>query len=141
MARTALFGFVAGIVATLAFHQGTIWLYHALGLPFPFAPWNLRPNAYGAPAVLALAFWAGVWGILLAWLLRAQQRLPGLLVGFILGAIMPSTWGWTVIAGMRGVPLFAGGNLSLILLVLFVNGVWGAATVLILQGMQRRFGH
>ena len=138
MARTALFGFVAGFVATLVFHQGTAWIYHAIGLPFPFAPWNLRPNAYGAPAVLALSFWAGIWGILLAWLLRVRPTLPTLLVGFILGAIVPSAWGWTVIASMRGVPLFADGNLPLISLVLFVNGVWGWATVLMLQGMQRR---
>ena len=135
MARTALLGFIAGVLATLVFHQGTIWLYHLIGLPFPFGAWNMRPNAYGAPAVLALSFWAGVWGALLAVLLAARPTLPARLAGFVLGAIVPSVWGWTVIATLRGAPVFAGGNLPLIMLVLFVNGVWGWATVVLRPAM------
>ena len=94
MARTALLGFIAGVLATLVFHQGTIWLYHLIGLPFPFGAWNMRPNAYGAPAVLALSFWAGVWGELLAVLLAARPTLPARLAGFVLGAIVVGLAFW-----------------------------------------------
>jgi hypothetical protein len=41
--------------------------------------------------VLALSVWAGVWGALLALLLRAR---PALLAGFVLGAAVPAVWGW-----------------------------------------------
>ena len=135
MVHLAVLGFIAGVVATLVFHQGTIWLLSQV-MAFPFGPWNMRPNAYGVPGVLALSFWAGVWAILLAWLLAWRPALPDLLTGFVLGAVVPSIWGWTVIAAMHGRPFFAGGNLRTILLVLFINGVWGWATVLLLRAMQ-----
>ena len=135
MIRLMVLGFIAGVVATLVFHQGTVWLLSQV-MAIPFGPWSMRRNAYGVPMILALSFWAGVWGIVLAWLLAWRPALPDLLTGFVLGAIVPSVWGWTVIATLHGRPLFAGGNVRAILLVLFIDGVWGWATVLLLRAMQ-----
>ncbi len=131
MLRLALLGFVAGFLATITFHQAAIWLVLRV-LPFPFSPWNMALNDYGLPRVVALSVWAGVWGIGLCLLLRRGA----LWQAAVLGSVVPSVWGWTVIAGMRGAPMFANGNLRLILLVLFVNAVWGAATLWLFRRMQ-----
>lgn len=131
MPRLALLGFLAWFLATITFHQAAIWLMLRV-LPFPFAPWNMAPNDYGMPRVVALSVWAGVWGIGLCLLLRRGA----LWQAAVLGSVIPSVWGWTVIAGMRGAPLFANGNLRLILMVLFVNAVWGLATLWLFRLMQ-----
>ena len=120
--------FIAGFLATVLFHQTAIWLL-TLVLPFPFTPWNMATNDYGLPRVVALALWAGVWAVPLCLLIRARPALPAMATGAVLGSLIPSLWGWTVIAAMRGGPLFAGGNTRVILTVLFINAVWGAATV------------
>jgi glucans biosynthesis protein len=63
MKRCLIFGFVAGFLATLIFHQLTV-----AGLWEPdiasFAPFSLKPTwPLGMPARVSLAFWGGVWGI------------------------------------------------------------------------------
>ena len=45
---------------------------------------------------------------------------------------------WTVLAGMHGKPMFAGGNMKLIAIVLFVNAVWGVGTVLLFKATPGR---
>ncbi|MFC7539947.1 hypothetical protein ACFQU2_11470 [Siccirubricoccus deserti] len=72
MARTILFGFLAGFVAVLVFHQGTAFILHNLGTYLPWsgnlfgrvgAPFNLAPvPPFGIPTVLSQAFWGGIWG-------------------------------------------------------------------------------
>ncbi len=137
MTRDALKGFIAGVVSTLVFHQTLIWLL-AQVLPFPFKPWNLAINRYGVPTVAALAFWAGVWGIVLCLLLVARPALRPMPTGIVFGALLPSLWSWTVIATMRGTPLFAGGAPKSIAVGLLVNGVWGAGTVWLFGRMRHR---
>lgn len=131
--------FLAGFLATIIFHQGAIWLLTRV-VPFPFTPWNFALNDYGLPRVVALSIWAGVWAIPLCLLIRLRPALPAMMTGAVLGSLIPSIWAWTVIAGMRGAPLFAGGNARVIITVLFVNAVWGAATVWLfsLLGGRRR---
>lgn len=135
MLSFALRAFIAGFIATLTFHQGAVWLIaQAMGLPIK--AWNMAPNGYGAPSVLALAFWAGVWGIALCAVIRSQRWTPALFWGAVLGSVLPSLWSWTVLAAMRGKPMFAGGNLELIAFALCVNAVWGIATVVLFKAMQ-----
>lgn len=134
MFRTFSKGFLAGVVATLVFQQALIWLLTQF-MPFPFKAWNMAINSYGVPSVLALAFWGGVWGIALCGVVAQMLRVPALLTGAVLGAIVPSVWYGTVIAVMKSQPLFAGGELNVILIALLVNAVWGLATVALFHAM------
>ena len=136
MLRTALKGFVAGAIAVLVFQQAFIWLLSQF-LPLPFKPWNMAINGYGVPSVLALAFWGGVWGMLLCALVAPMLRLPALLTGAVIGGVVPSVWGWTVLAAMKSQPMFAGGKPNLIVMVLLINAVWGIATVALYRTMGR----
>ena len=135
MVSVALRSFIAGFVSTLVFHQTVIW-FVARAAGFPFKTWNMAPNSYGVPSVLALAFWAGLWGIALCAVIGARRWSPALVWGAVLGGVVPSVWGWTVLASIHGKPMFSGGNMKVIIFVLFVNAVWGAGTVLLFKAMQ-----
>src|SRR3977135_278319 len=61
--RLAL-GFVAGVLATLTFHQIGICVVHGVGY-VPVVAWNPAPKPpFGVQSVISLSFWGGVWGIL-----------------------------------------------------------------------------
>ena len=67
--------FLAGFFSTLIFHQGLLAILHAAGAS-PRAAYALVPvPPLGVPAVLSLAFWGGLWGILL-WLVIAGVEGP-----------------------------------------------------------------
>ncbi len=148
MGRTILLGFVAGFVAVLVFHQGAAWLLHMLtvkaqigvgvfgrvGSPFSMAP--VKP--FGVPHVLSWAFWGGVWGIALALLLRGL-RPPDLLFGFVIGAFVATLVGFTLVAHLKGLPPFAGGDKRIWWRVGLLNGAWGWGAALLLRPL-RRFG-
>ena len=62
--------FVAGFLSTLIFHQGLLALLYAAGV-VPAPPYNLAASEpLGVPAVVSLAFWGGIWGLPLWWLIR-----------------------------------------------------------------------
>ena len=148
MGRTILFGFLAGFVAVLVFHQGTAWLLHMLTVKAQIGvgvfgrvgpPFNMVPvKPFGVPQVLSWAFWGGVWGIALAVLLRSL-RLPDLLCGFVFGAFVATLVGFTLVASLKGLPLFAGYNKQVWWRVGLLNGAWGWGTALLLRPL-RRFG-
>jgi ABC-type antimicrobial peptide transport system permease subunit len=135
--KIILFGFVCGAVSVIVFHQGTAYLmFHQFaviktlfGAADSFRPASAGYNfrgvpPFGVPAVLSLAFWGGLWGILLAWLIR-QLRMPDLITGFLLGAVVCTVFGFTVVAMLRGVPMWGGGNSVTWWRVLILNGAWG----------------
>ena len=146
MGRTILLGFVAGFIAVLVFHQGTAVLLHLLTtkagvatgvfgrVPFPYNTAPVPP--FGVPAVLSWAFWGGAWGVALAALLRGL-RLPGLLFGFVFGALVLTLVGFRVAASLKGLPAFAGGNRQAWWRVALLNGVWGWGAALLLRPLRR----
>ena len=82
--------FVAGFLATLVFHQGLLALLHAAAV-VPVSPYNWAPSApLGVPAVLSLAFWGGVWGLPLWWLIRFKPAHLYWSVAVLFGAIAPT---------------------------------------------------
>src|SRR5687768_2489127 len=72
--RWLVVGFVAGALAVLLFHQGAAALLHALELTRR-APYSMAATQpFGVPQLWSIAFWGGVWGLLLA---AALVRLRG----------------------------------------------------------------
>ncbi|WP_160119865.1 hypothetical protein [Rhodovarius lipocyclicus] len=144
MLKAVKLGFIAGVLAFLVFHQGTVHLLHYLGdglrpwighVPAPFPMGRVAP--LGVPQFVSLAFWSGVWGIVLALLLRLT-RLPDLLTGFLFGAAVITGSVFTWIATLKGLPHFAGGNQQIILRAVLLNGVLGWGTAVWLRPMSLR---
>src|SRR5881227_3139520 len=66
MPRWLIVGFIAGALAVIVFHQSALAVLHALQLSRS-APYSFSPTApLGIPQLWSLAFWGGVWGIVLA---------------------------------------------------------------------------
>lgn len=125
--------FVAGFVAVLLFHQGLIGVLHAVDM-IPFAPFRMRPTwPLGVPQVFSLAFWGGVWAIVLA-LLLGYRRGPGWWAGWImLGAIGPTAVALLVVFPLKGIPVSGMG----VVLGGLLNGFWGLGTALLLRALRR----
>jgi xanthine/uracil permease len=138
--KVLLVGFLAGAVAVLAFHQALLhvlhhnwpWFAGLTGLPTGFRPagsgFSLRPlPPYGVPAVVSAVFWGGLWGVLLAALIR-WLRLPDLMMGVVIG-IAATFVGFTLVAELRGNAPWGGGDPIVWARALTLNIAfgWGAA--------------
>lgn len=132
--------FAAGFFAVLVFHQGILSLLYGIHFQ-PHAPFPMHPTApFGVPAIWSLAFWGGVWGLVLLacerWFPRA---LPAYLVAAILfGAIGPTFFAWFVVFPLKGLPVAAGFRLHGIVTGLSVNAAWGLGTGFFLRSMAGR---
>jgi hypothetical protein len=131
-----LFGFVAGFASTLIFHQLTLALLWNAGLA-PSAPFPMAATyPFGVPALLSLAFWGGVWGILFALIERKFARRGGYWVAaFLFGAVLPSLVALLVVLPLKGQPLGGGWQPHVLLTAFLVNGAWGIGTGLILRAL------
>lgn len=130
-------GFAAGFIATLVFHQGLLWLLHAVGVS-PFAAYNFQPvPPLGIPQVLSLAFWGGVWGVALAWVLQSAAGARYWTLAVVLGALGPSIVAWCVVMPMKGMGIAGGGDPKIIVGALLLNAAWGLGLGLLLKAMAR----
>jgi hypothetical protein len=132
-----LLGFLAGALSVLLFHQGMLAVLHATGIS-PRGPYSLQPTApLGVAQVVSLAFWGGVWGMLLV---TTDRRLPrggsSILIAALFGAIAPTLVAWLVVAPLKGQPLAAGGAARPIVTALLVNTAWGAGTAILLLALR-----
>ena len=118
--------FIAGTLAVPFGHQLALWLLKLAGLidrPV-FAMTATKP--FGVPQVISLSFWGGVWGIILG-LILARVRGPKFWwLALVVGAIAPTLVAILVVAPLKGMPV--GGNATLLVVGLIVNGVWGVVT-------------
>lgn len=133
-ARRLLLAFVAGFLATLVFHQGGLAALNVAGLTdrTPFGMSATEP--FGVPQVLSLAFWGGVWGVVLALVLsRPMKRALFYLSAFVFGALLPTLVAFFVVAPLKGMPVAAGGDPAIIVGALILNGLWGFGTALFLH--------
>jgi hypothetical protein len=136
-----LFGFIAGFLAALIFHQLTLALLWGVGLA-PFGPFPMAPtHPFGIPAVFSLAFWGGVWGIIFAMISRSFPRGAGYWVtAFLFGAILPSIIALLVVLPLKGRPMGGGWHAPLLITAFLINGAWGIGTGLILKALSGRVG-
>ncbi|NMT63662.1 hypothetical protein [Marinobacter orientalis] len=120
--------FVSGFLATLIFHQGLFALFYLVGI-VPSAPFNLNPvPPLGVPAVFSLAFFGGLWGLVLWAILRRFNGVRFWLGNVIVGAIGPTAVAMLVVFPLKGLAVSAqtwiGG--------LMLNGFWGLGVALFL---------
>jgi len=128
LGRWLVVGFLSGAVSVLLFHQVIAALLHAIGIT-PRVPYSMQPtHPLGVGQLWSLAFWGGVWGVLLAAALRRYVDGALVIAATIFGAILPSLVAWTVVASLKGQPLFAGGVPKALAVGLLVNAAWGLGT-------------
>ena len=129
--------FIAGFLATLIFHQGLYMVFYLAGM-VPQPPFNTQPvPPFGVPQILSLAFFGGLWGVLV-WALLG--RLFGALFWFghiVVGAVGPTAVAMLVVFPMKGLDVTAqtwiGG--------LILNGVWGLGVAILMVLMRARSAH
>ena len=125
--------FVAGFLATLLFHQGLIALLHAAGA-IPFAAWDMASTwPLAVPRVISLAFWGGVWGVVLAALIGRRRGVRWWGGWVLLGAIAPTAVALLVVLPLKGIPVTAG----IVVLGAVLNGFWGLGTAILLDAFRR----
>jgi hypothetical protein len=135
--RTLVLGFLAGVVGVLVFHQGMLAILHAAGA-VPRGPYQMRPTApLGVPQFLSAAFWGGLWGVPLAWLLARRRGRDYWTTALLFGALGPSLVAWFVVAPIKGLPIAGGGRPAGLLSGLLVNGAWGLGAALVLRALAR----
>jgi len=131
--KVLILAFVAGFLATLIFHQGGLGLLYLAGR-VQLAPWNLSPvPPLGVPAVLSLAFWGGLWGIVLWALIRGRRGATYWGLAIVLGALLPSLVAWFVVFPIKGIALTG----TLIVGALLLNGAWGLGVALYMRLMRQ----
>ena len=129
--------FIAGFVSTLVFHQSVLWLLYAGGFS-PRAPWNMTPvPPLHAPAVISLAFWGGLWGIVLWALIGASSGSAYWIKAVVIGALGPSLVAWFVVMTIKGLGAAGGWDPKIIVGALLLNGAWGIGTALLIGMLSR----
>ena len=125
MRRWLIVGFVSGAAAVLLFHQGALGLLHAAGIS-PRAPFSFAATQpWGVPQVWSLAFWGGIWGVLLAAALASFERGALVAAALVFGAIFPTLVAWFIVAPLKGQPAAAGFVPPAMLVGPIVNAAWG----------------
>ena len=133
--RLIVIGFVAGAVGVLVFHQGVLLVMNALGLA-TFAPYSLTPvPPLGVPHVLSLAFWGGLWGIILVYVMVRVRGADRLWVALVFGGVLPSAVGMLVITPLKGGAISLGA--AMLLRAFVINGAWGLGTALTYRAGRR----
>ena len=140
LAAKLLFGFLAGFLATLIFHQLTLVLLWSIGFA-PFGPFSMAATKpFGVPAVFSLSFWGGIWGMVLVLIQGGFPKKGYWLFVFLFGAILPSLVALFLVLPLKGRPMGGGGHPALLLTALLINGAWGIGTVLIFKLLSSWFG-
>ena len=136
-----LVGFVAGLFATLTFHQLMLSLLWAVGVA-PLAPFPMAATQpFKVPVVLSLSFWGGVWGILFALIDGKFPRKAGYwITAFIFGGIFPSLVALMVVLPMKGRPMGGGWHPALVVTAFLINGAWGIGTGIFLKAFWNGLG-
>jgi hypothetical protein len=129
--------FVAGFVSTLVFHQGLLYLLYAGGVT-PRAPYNMTATApLHVPAVISLAFWGGLWGIVLWQFIHRSRGAPYWIKAILIGAIGPSAVAWFVVMPLKGMGVAGGWDPKIIVGALMLNAAWGLGLALTMRLLNR----
>jgi hypothetical protein len=129
--------FIAGFLSTLVFHQGLLAFLNAAGRTTR-KPWVMAPTPpLGVPAVLSLAFWGGIWGILLWEVVRNRTGGARWVTALVFGAILPTAVALCVVMPLKGMPMGGGWKPDLIVGGLLLNGAWGVGVAALMRLLGR----
>lgn len=138
--RDLALGFIAGALAVVTFHQITVLILSVAGISQGI-PWSWHGvPPFGVPTILNWMFWGGVWGIAFAAIIDRLPQWPLALLGLLFGLFGPVLFGWTLVAFLKGNPLFAGGVPLRMLASVLINGSYGIGLALIFAGLRRIAG-
>lgn len=131
------FGFAAGALSVLVFHQGTLFLLHLAGV-VPRLPWSMAPvPPWSVPSLVNAMFWGGLWGIVLS--IFAPRFPRGALYwagAFVFGLVFLNLVGWFVVPVFKNRP--AGfPPLDRIWIGLLIHGMWGLGAAFFLHLFSR----
>lgn len=139
-ARLIVIGFVAGAIGVLVFHQGVILAMYLLGL-LPSGPYSMRATApFNVPQVLSSAFWGGLWGIVLVWLMTTVRAADRLWVALLFGGVLPTLVGILVVTPLKGGDPAARLQFAMLLRGFIINGAWGLGAALTYRLARRSLG-
>jgi hypothetical protein len=128
LTRSLVVGFIAGALAVVVFHQSALAVLHALNVTRA-AAYSFAPTApFGIAQLWSLAFWGGVWGIVLAALLGRLEGGRLIIAATLFGAIAPTLVAWFVVAPLKGQAIAAGWAPAGMATGLIVNAAWGLGT-------------
>jgi hypothetical protein len=117
--------FLAGFLSTLVFHQGLLAILVAAGMTTR-KPWVMTPTPpFGVPAVLSLAFFGGLWGILLWEFVRNRVGMARWVTALVLGAVAPTLVAFFVVLPLKGLGVGGGWKPDIVVGALLLNGAWG----------------
>jgi hypothetical protein len=126
--RRVVLGFIAGFLATITFHQIALAAFHAAGFT-PRGAWSMQPvPPFDVPAVISLAFWGGVWGIIMMVVIDRFRGAAYWVWAIVFGAVLPTLVAAFVVAPLKHQPIAGGGKLSALVTGLTINGAWGLGT-------------
>ena len=121
--------FIAGFLSTFIFHQGLFGLFYLTGL-IPVAPFNMTPvGPIGVPSVLSLAFFGGLWGVLIWKLVAKDIGVKHWSKSIVFGAIGPTAVAMLVVFPLKGIDV----KLIMIVFGLILNGFWGFGHSLLMR--------
>jgi hypothetical protein len=134
-----LIAFLGGFLSVLIFHQPMLAILKATAFaPEKLIPYAMTPTTpFGIPRTISLAFWGGIWSLILAVALTWTSGLSYWLSGFILGALFPSIFNWFVVLPLKGEPIGGGWAFPGVATALIINGVWGLGAALLFRLLGR----
>lgn len=128
--------FIAGFLGTIFFQQPTLFLCKLAGLTTR-GPYNMQTvPPFGVPSVISLAFWGGVWGIVLWLVLRGRKASTYWTIALLFGAIAPTLVAAFVVMPLKGMARPGGWQFAVV--GLLVNAAWGLGTALFLRLFRTR---
>lgn len=129
--------FLAGFLSTLVFHQGVLALLNASGMTARKA-WVMAPTGpLHVPAVLSLAFWGGLWGIVLWEVVRKKAGAAHWVTALVFGAVLPTLVALFVVLPLKGMAVGGGFKPDIVVGALILNGAWGLGVAALMRLLGR----
>lgn len=134
--KGSLIGFLAAAIAVVVAHEVILFFLNAASI-LPVKPWSMEPvGPYQVPKIVNSIFWGGLWGVVYVFV---QPYLPGAHAwerGLIFGILIALVSNFTLLALVKGQPLFMGYDGTRIVAVLVILAGFGAATGILYEKLR-----